>query len=328
MTTEALEHYQKAFAKLKRDKAQPWGENTTGGAPHKPFLLLAIMDLIADGQIRQNVVEITPELGDIFDLYWNKVIGQEKRGTLLLPFFHLHSDTFWHLVAVSGQEQVVRATRSIRSFSQMKELVAGATFDEALFELLKEAESRDALRKVLIEHYFHPDTRPVLVEVGNITAQSFEYSRELLQRLRGEFVLEEAPQLDDVYTSESRSRGFRQIIVKAYASTCAVCRTRIFTPAGHTAVAAAHIVPWSVSHNDDPRNGMALCGLHHWAFDYGLFTVSTNYQIVISPYVPENEHTRLLRDLHQHALYLPDDEEIYPASVALEWHRKNVYVRE
>ncbi|MCB8986015.1 MAG: HNH endonuclease [Ardenticatenaceae bacterium] len=27
--------------------------------------------------------------------------------------------------------------------------------------------------------------------------------------------------------------------------------------------AAAHIIPWSESHNDDPRNGLALCHLCH-----------------------------------------------------------------
>ena len=39
---------------------------------------------------------------------------------------------------------------------------------------------------------------------------------------------------------------------------------------GHTAVDAAHIIPWSISHNDDPRNGLALCKLCHWSFDEGL----------------------------------------------------------
>ena len=46
------------------------------------------------------------------------------------------------------------------------------------------------------------------------------------------------------------------------------------TPEGRTAVAAAHIIPWRYSHNDDPRNGMALCGLHHWTFDEGLVTIT------------------------------------------------------
>jgi len=30
------------------------------------------------------------------------------------------------------------------------------------------------------------------------------------------------------------------------------------------------IVPWGLTHNDDPRNGMALCRLCYWTFDEGL----------------------------------------------------------
>lgn len=53
----------------------------------------------------------------------------------------------------------------------------------------------------------------------------------------------------------------------------------MLTVDGHTAVAAAHIVPWSVSHNDDPRNDMALCRLCHWIFDEGLLGVSPSYAV-------------------------------------------------
>ena len=33
----------------------------------------------------------------------------------------------------------------------------------------------------------------------------------------------------------------------------------MLTLEGHTVVDAAHIKPWSASHNDCPTNGMALC---------------------------------------------------------------------
>jgi len=58
---------------------------------------------------------------------------------------------------------------------------------------------------------------------------------------------------------------------------------RILTAEGHTAVTAAHIIPWSYSHNDDPRNGLALCHLCHWTFDEGLVTLTDRYQVKTSP---------------------------------------------
>ncbi len=253
-------------------------------------------------------------------------MGKDKGRNPVQPFYHLKSDGFWHLVPITGKEQVLEASSKITSIKQLNNLVMGATIDEDLFALLQDPQSRDALRCVLIETYFAPDTRPLLVEVGEITAQSFEYSRELLNRSRGKFTLEQAPDVEDQYYTESLSVGFRRTIVNAYQHTCAVCKIRIVTPEGYTAVSAAHIVPWSVSHNDDTRNGMALCGLHHWAFDKGLIGVTNEYHIVISPVIPDDEGpSKPLWELHEQVIYLPDDGTLYPAKQALQWHYKNVY---
>ncbi|WP_346189974.1 HNH endonuclease [Rubritalea halochordaticola] len=43
----------------------------------------------------------------------------------------------------------------------------------------------------------------------------------------------------------------------------APCGLRIRLPGGHTVVDAAHIIPFSESQDDHPRNGIALCKNHH-----------------------------------------------------------------
>ena len=223
-------------------------------------------------------------------------------------------------------EQALVAVRQIRSISQFYELVLGAKLDDALFKMLLDKENRDGLRRVLIETYFAPDVRDKLVEVGQITAESFEYSRELLNRLQGRFTLKEPPEMDEHYHTESRSTAFRRVVVEAYDHTCAMCGVRVVTPEGRTAVAAAHIVPWSVNRNDDPRNGMALCGLHHWTFDQGLAAVAPDYQILVSPVVPpEQSGARPVRSLAGRELFKPDDRILWPAQSALSWHRKNIF---
>jgi putative restriction endonuclease len=319
--------YKTAFTKLRLDKVPGrWDASTNHCAPYKPFLLLAIMDLIAQGQITTNFVQLNAELIDTFDLYWFKVVGQNKPRNPVQPFYHLKSDSFWHLVAVPGMEQALQSSSNVRSFKHLNSLALGATFDESLFELLKNPQTRDELRQVLIETYFAPETRPLLVEVGKITAQSFEYSRELLNRSQGKFNLKETLEREEQYHTESRSAGFRRVIVKAYNHICAACRIRVVTPEGYTAVSAAHIVPWSVSHNDDPRNGMALCGTHHWAFDKGLIGITPDYHIVVSPVViSDDELSSPLRELHEQKMHLPDENALYPAKRALEWHYDNVY---
>jgi len=91
-------------------------------------------------------------------------------------------------------------------------------------------------------------------------------------------------------------------------------------------VAASHIVPWSVSHNDDPRNGMALCGLHHWTFDQGMIGVTPDYQIRVSSIVPADEESaKPLLALAEHLLHQPTDSVLCPAKSALHWHWENIF---
>ncbi|MFC1811900.1 hypothetical protein ACFL03_04355 [Thermodesulfobacteriota bacterium] len=47
-----LDQHLKSFSRLRADKNRKrWSALTTHQAPHKPFLLLSIMDLIAQGAI-------------------------------------------------------------------------------------------------------------------------------------------------------------------------------------------------------------------------------------------------------------------------------------
>lgn len=324
--TISLEQYRQAFFKLRSDVKPYWPAATLHRAPHKPFLLLSIMDLIANDRVKSNFFALDAELMDTFDLYWEKIIGKDRESNILMPFYHMISEGFWHLVAVPGMEQALASGGRIKSFRQFHQVALGARLNDDLFALLSAPDTRDELRRVLIEKYFIPDIRPEVVKVGRITSESFTYSRELIDRVKGRFTLKEAPEADETYLTESRSVGFRRVIVDAYKHTCSFCGIRVITPDGHTAVAAAHIVPWSHSHIDDPRNGIALCGLHHWLFDQGLVCIGTDYRLKISPVVTSEENvTSLIVDLDGRAMHLPDVQLLWPAKSALRWHIDNIF---
>jgi putative restriction endonuclease len=54
----SLEQYLKSFSRLRTDKNRKrWSALTTYQVPHKPFLLLSIMDLITQGSIAENFIE-------------------------------------------------------------------------------------------------------------------------------------------------------------------------------------------------------------------------------------------------------------------------------
>ena len=101
---------------------------------------------------------------------------------------------------------------------------------------------------------------------------------------------------------------------------------RILTADGHSAIDAAHIVPWSVSHNDDPRNGMALCRLCHWTFDEGMIAVSPKYTVLLSLELRTSLNVPgHLMTLEHRPIIGPAEEVFLPDQDALNWHRHHVY---
>ncbi len=90
-----------------------WTIATQYKAPNKPLLLLTIIDLFAQGNIVDNLVEPTEDLGDLYTRYWSLAMPPDRRGNLAMPFFHLRSEGFWHLVPRPGQEAVLAATKTM-----------------------------------------------------------------------------------------------------------------------------------------------------------------------------------------------------------------------
>jgi len=70
-----LEKYLQMFENLRTDRGRDrYPAITCHRAPHKPFLLLSVMDLIAQGRITQNLIERSYELVDTFNLYWAAIV--------------------------------------------------------------------------------------------------------------------------------------------------------------------------------------------------------------------------------------------------------------
>ncbi len=321
-----LDSYLERFAKLHSDsRRSKWTAATCYRAPHKPLLLLSVMDLIAEGVAPSNFIEITPDLGELFTLYWAKVMPPDQRGILALPFFFLKSDGFWHLIPQPGKEAALAATRHIRSVNHLKELVVGARLDEELYQLLCNDKSRDQLRAVLIETYFAPELRPGLMQQGVINLEAYGYSQNLLEQARKQRD-SETLSVGQPARPAARDQGFRRAVVMAYDHRCAVCGVRMLTADGHTVVDAAHIKPWSVSFNDNPRNGMSLCKLCHWTFDEGMITVTAMYEVLTSPQIAANHNLPgHVLTLNSRPIICPEEQSLCPDLEALSWHRREIF---
>jgi putative restriction endonuclease len=309
---------------LRTDKTGGWNAGTQNQAPHKPFLLLAVLDLFAQGRITSNLIEINAELGELFAGYWSRIMPSNRRGNMAMPFFHMRSSNFWHLVPIPGQEAVLKATRQVDSLSQLHKRILGARLDDELFQLLQFEENRNVLRSVLIQTYFSPAFQNTLLNLSETNLQSFLYSQQLIEQAKKK--LKEAPEGGEEYQSSIRDQGFRRAVVKLYEHRCAFCGVRMLTVEGRTVVDAAHIIPWSISHNDDVHNGIALCRLCHWTFDEGLLGISPKYLVLLSMEmrVAQNVPGHLLT-LEGRSILGPTDTDFWPDQDSVHWHYQHVF---
>ncbi len=73
-----------------------------------------------------------------------------------------------------------------------------------------------------------------------------------------------------------RESSFRDRVLGAYSHACAMCHIQL------ELVEGAHIIPVGVpGSTDETSNGLALCPLHHEAYDDGLIGVRENYLIIV-----------------------------------------------
>jgi len=66
--------------------------------PHKPVLLLSIIDLVDRGVITANQVPLSEELVRSFRRHFEVVREKDDQPTIQNPYFHLSGDEFWQLV--------------------------------------------------------------------------------------------------------------------------------------------------------------------------------------------------------------------------------------
>lgn len=198
-----------------------WTAATRHRAPNKPLLLLTVIDLFAQGLIPTNLIEPSDDLAELFALYWSLVMPLDRRGNLAMPFFHLRSEGFWHLVPRPGQETALAAVKSMSSMNQVHELLLGAQIDPDLFALLQQPAARDQLRAALIATYFAPDLHAALYAQAVTNQAAFQYSLDLVEEAKRGHPLQEPLIAYATIPTPVRDQGFRRAVVTAYSHRCA-----------------------------------------------------------------------------------------------------------
>ncbi len=73
-----------------------------------------------------------------------------------------------------------------------------------------------------------------------------------------------------------RDSSFKDRVLSAYGNSCAFCNLQL------KLIDAAHILPVAEQGTDFTSNGLALCALHHRAYDRAFVTVNESYQIIVN----------------------------------------------
>lgn len=313
MRIELTKKYIGLFSKLNRA--------TKNGvkAPHKPILLLSILQTINYGEIKENKIEITPVLVARFKDNWKWLVRESFfNANFSLPFFHMRSEKFWHLKTLPGKEIILTNSNSIKSFAQLKDSVDYAYLDELLFNTLQQKESRDILYQFLLEHFFN---YPLSKNSKNglfdeITNQILHDTQPAYQKL-----IENADE-EEIFI---RSGVFKKVIPNIYNHTCSVSGMQISANFDVQMIDACHIVPFSVSHDDTISNGISLSPTIHRAFDRGLITIDNEYRLVVSNTFTETTTNSFIKSYEGKNILLPKHKSHFPLIENLEWHRANVF---
>ena len=319
MSKKDLKYYCFRFEKLRRDYKN-------GGAPHKPVLLISLIQAFQQGLYKTTEVTITPELVGLFKSNWNKLVNTNHQCLFTLPFYHMNSEPFWDLIPNIGCEIWVKSKSSMRSFANLTTAVKCAVIDKELKELFLKKDESELLTQVLLEKYF-PSTKGAfnvgsnnyILDIENqIAADTKEIYQKRLLQIRSE--LDNDAFLEEVYV---RSNIFKTEIPKLYNYTCCISGLRIDVVDNISMIDACHIIPFSESYNDTITNGIALSPTLHRAFDRGLISVDVDYKVLVNTNFSEvNRTPHNIKQFTGMKLLLPSKEQFFPSLDSLAHHRE------
>lgn len=275
-------------------------------APHKPFLLLVVLEMAERGEIKGPELPMSADLAYRFSLF-NAVIADRKRAKLALymPFHHIGSSGIWQPLMANGEKSPNRA------------LTVKVRLDPDFLACLRDPDFRERAKRVLIDtpQYFQPEEQIALRAMLGL-------SPERGGRMRESSALYQVP------AERGRDARFRiEVVVVAYQHTCALTGYRMTTIGMESIVDAAHIHEFSDSRNNNPCNGLALCKNAHWQFDRGLWTIGDDFRVKVNrdAFIEAGVPGQRLADFDGHRLFLPGDPKYWPEPEHMAWHRRHKF---
>lgn len=315
-----LQKYKTAFQKLRIDR-------THGKAPHKPILLLSVLQAYRQGFISGNRIYITPELVGMFKTNWNLLVNTPHDCRFSYPFWYLKSAFFWSLVPKPGFEIIEQMGSVMKSFSNLNAAIDYALIDNELAELMINPITNEVLQLVLLETYFEYTKNNFILNSGVQVNLFDEIEHKILNEPSKQYrqeiqVLIQQNDEEEIYL---RGSVFRREIPKIYKNTCCISGMRIDASIAVSMIDACHIIPFSVGYDDTISNGIALCPNLHRAFDRGLIAINDDYKVIVSSKLSEVSSQYSIKAFEAQEINLPAHANYLPLKQNFKWHRENIF---
>ncbi|MEQ1858871.1 MAG: phosphorothioated DNA-binding restriction endonuclease [Chthoniobacteraceae bacterium] len=267
-------------------------------APHKPLMLLLAIGSIQRGEQRlQSFEAVEPALVRAMELF-----GPAGRvPTPQYPFWRLQHDDLWEVEA-DGPMTLRKSSDDPTKRALIKGR-ARAGFLTNYFELLRADRNLQALvvHQILDAHFPASIHEDLLAFFGLSVGE---------------------PRTADHVSA----REFRTSVLSAYQFQCAVSRFSARLGTAVLGVESAHICWPQAGGLNAVVNGVALSTLHRKLFHLGVFTIDSDYRVVVSPRATgEAPFTETMKRFHGQKISLPAGAQDNPSKKCLAWHASEVF---
>lgn len=264
-------------------------------APHKPLLLLHVLAQYQRGHSR--MFDYASEVRDQLHSLLERFGPQRARYRPDMPFWRLKGDGFWEL---QNAEHCSTTGSKQPPAKELESCHVAGGFDEEHYSLLAANKKliNTLAHQILAAHFPESIQEEIADEMG------FD-----IQKIRRE-----------------RDPLFRQQILRAYNYECAICGFNMRHDNTSVALEAAHIKWKQHGGPCEIPNGLALCAIHHKAFDKGSIGLDESMRVQISPAVNGGGIVgKPFWDFDGKLIGLPQGKENYPRGSFIEWHKREVF---
>lgn len=157
---------------LKREVSEMrLGQSQGRSKPHKPALLLAVLDLAEDGLLCENRILFNDALFDRFSRYFDAARDGNDWSQIAPPFFHLRAAPFWCHKVKAGREEAYAALKSSGGgFKRITDNIECAYLSGYAFRCVQDSQARQELRECIMA-LFPTQTANLLQSAGQAGPQ-------------------------------------------------------------------------------------------------------------------------------------------------------------